>query len=437
MATEIKAGLAGFGNVGSGTYNILKRNQDLIRSRAGAPISVKRIAVRNAERVRPLVDAETIVSTDWKDLISDPEINVIVEAIGGIEPAKSLVLAAIAAGKHVVTANKALLAEHGNEIFAAAKEKGVNVAFEAAVAGSIPIIKALREGLAANRVSSIAGIINGTCNFILSTMRDTGRSFADVLAEAQKLGYAEADPTFDIEGIDTAHKLMLLSAIAFGVPVDMDKIHIEGITKLEAKDIKYAEELGFRIKLLGITKYTDYGIEVRVHPSLVPMRRLLANVEGAMNAVVVKGDAAQSSLYYGKGAGSEPTGSAVVADLVDISRLAEVQASERPKMPTLDKPSENSKGFAQFGDTVCSYYLRIPVDDRLGVLADLTRIIADNQISIESVIQKEAPQSNASTEVILMTHSTKESHIQRAIRTMQQLSSVCGPIVLLRKEELE
>lgn len=436
MATEIKVGLAGFGNVGKGTYDILERNHSLIRQRAGAPISVKRVTVRNVDRVKLLVDEDVIVTNDWHDLVNDPEVNVVVEAMGGIEPAKSLILAAIDAGKHVVTANKALLAEHGNEIFSAAQAKGVNVAFEAAVAGSIPIFKALREGLAANRVSSIAGIINGTCNFILSTMRDTGRSFDDVLKEAQRLGYAEADPTFDIEGTDSAHKLMLLSAIAFGVPVDMSKVHIEGITHLEAKDIKFAEELGYRIKLLGITKYTDYGIELRVHPALVPTRRLLANVEGAMNAVVVKGDAAESSLYYGKGAGSEPTGSAVVADLIDIARTAEVAVSERPRMPTTTH-NPKAKSFADFGDTVCSYYLRIPVEDKPGVLAEIARILADNKISIESLIQKEAPLEDASTEIILLTHSTREADIQRAIRTMQQLANVRGAIVLLRKEELQ
>ena len=436
MATEIKVGLAGFGNVGKGTYDILERNHSLIRQRAGAPISVKRVTVRNVDRVKLLVDEDVIVTNDWHDLVNDPEVNVVVEAMGGIEPAKSLILAAIDAGKHVVTANKALLAEHGNEIFSAAQAKGVNVAFEAAVAGSIPIVKALREGLAANRVSSIAGIINGTCNFILSTMRDTGRSFDDVLIEAQRLGYAEADPTFDIEGTDSAHKLMLLSAIAFGVPVDMSKVHIEGITHLEAKDIKFAEELGYRIKLLGITKYTDYGIELRVHPALVPTRRLLANVEGAMNAVVVKGDAAESSLYYGKGAGSEPTGSAVVADLIDIARTAEVAVSERPRMPTTTH-NPKAKSFADFGDTVCSYYLRIPVEDKPGVLAEIARILADNKISIESLIQKEAPLEDASTEIILLTHSNREADIQRAIRTMQQLANVRGAIVLLRKEELQ
>lgn len=435
MATSVKVGLAGFGNVGKGTYDVLKRNAHLISKRSGSDISVKRVVVRKPERVIPLVDKDVKVSTDWHDIVNDPDINVVVEVMGGIEPARSLVLEAINNGKHVVTANKALLAEYGNEIFAAAEKAGVNVAFEAAVAGSIPIVKALREGLSANDIKWIAGIINGTCNFILSTMRDTGRSFDDVLAEAQKLGYAEADPTFDIEGIDTAHKIMLLASIAFGVPVDMQKVHIEGISKLHAKDIKYAEELGFRIKLLGITKQTDYGVEVRVHPALVPNRRLLANVEGAMNAVVVKGDAAESSLYYGKGAGSEPTGSAVIADLVDIARTADVDVSERPKMPTVDA-NKKENHWADFGDTVCSYYLRIPVEDKPGVLAELTKIIADNNISIESLIQKEAPHKVDQTEVILMTHTTTEKDVQKAIRTMQALDSVRGPIVLLRKEEL-
>lgn len=434
MATPIKVGLAGFGNVGKGTYDVLQRNQSLIAQRAGAPIEVLRVVVRKADRVKPLVDEKIKVTEDWHDLVNDPDINVVVEVMGGIEPARSLILAAINAGKHVVTANKALLAEHGNEIFAAAEKKGVNVAFEAAVAGSIPIIKVLREGLAANRVSMIAGIINGTSNFILSTMRSTGRSFDDVLKEAQELGYAEADPTFDIEGIDTAHKLMLLAAIAFGCPVDMGKVHIEGISHLHAEDIAYAEELGYRIKLLGITKYTDWGIELRVHPALVPATRLLADVEGAMNAIVAKGDAAESSLYYGKGAGAEPTGSAVIADLVDIARTADVSIAQRPKMPTTS--GRQSKPFADFGDTVCSYYLRIPVSDRPGVLADITRIIADNNISIESVIQKEALDKEVGTEVIMMTHTTVENSVQRAIRMMQELKSVRGQIILLRQEEL-
>ena len=318
MATEIKVGLAGFGNVGKGTYDILKRNHSLIRQRAGAPISVKRVTVRNVDRVKLLVDEDVIVTNDWHDLVNDPEVNVVVEAMGGIEPAKSLILAAIDAGKHVVTANKALLAEHGNEIFSAAQTKGVNVAFEAAVAGSIPIVKALREGLAANRVSSIAGIINGTCNFILSTMRDTGRSFDDVLKEAQRLGYAEADPTFDIEGTDSAHKLMLLSAIAFGVPVDMTKVHIEGITHLEAKDIKFAEELGYRIKLLGRCLRLEGGHRTAyVAPHLISQENPVSDVNDVFNAVVVRGNATGDVMFCGKGAGELPTASACVADVME------------------------------------------------------------------------------------------------------------------------
>ncbi|MBQ8828944.1 MAG: homoserine dehydrogenase [Burkholderiaceae bacterium] len=434
MTEKIKIGMAGFGNVGSGTYSVLQRNAKEISRRAGRDIEVSRIVVRKPERISSLVDESVKVTTDWKDLVQDPEIQVVVEVMGGIEPARSLVLGAIEQGKHVVTANKALLAEHGNEIFALAQEKGVNVAFEAAVAGSIPIIKALREGLAANRVEWVAGIINGTCNFILSTMRDTGRGFNDVLAEAQKLGYAEADPTFDIEGIDTAHKTMILSSIAFGIPVDMSRIHIEGISKLEAKDIRFAEELGYRIKLLGITKMTENGVEVRVHPTLIPNRRLIANVEGAMNAIVVKTDAANSQLFYGKGAGAEPTGSAVIADLVDIARTIDAKSSQRPLMPTLS--TLGNKPWSDFGDTRSSYYFRIPVDDKPGVLADIAKVIAENNISIESLIQKEPAYPETSTEIIMMTHQAKESDVQRAIRTMQQLQSVLGPIVLLRKEEL-
>ncbi len=435
MATSLKIGLAGFGNVGRATYEVLARNKSLISSRSDSEITVRRVVVRNVDRVRQLVDDGVVVSNNWKDITEDPEINVVVEVMGGIEPAKSLILEAISKGKHVVTANKALLAEYGNEIFEAAKKAEVNVAFEAAVAGSIPIVKALREGLASNKISWICGIINGTCNFILSTMRDTGRSFSDVLAEAQKLGYAEADPTFDIEGIDTAHKIMLLSSIAFGVPVQMDRVHVEGISKLDAKDIRYAEELGYRIKLLGITKKTNCGVEVRVHPSLIRNSKLLANVEGAMNAVMVKGDAAETSLYYGKGAGGEPTCSAVIADLVDIARTAEVNSTQRPQMPTITADKSDNP-WTDFGDIVSSYYLRIPVEDKPGVLAEITRIIADNGISIESLIQKEAPRKKQSTEVILLTHSTKESAIQNAIAAMQKLPSVHDTIVLLRKEEL-
>jgi homoserine dehydrogenase len=434
MTNRIKIGIAGFGNVGKGTYDVLQRNMKEIARRAGKDIDIKRIVVRNPERIRGMVAADVAISSDWRDLIADPEIQVVVEVMGGIEPARSLILGAIEKGKHVVTANKALLAEHGNEIFAAAQKAEVNVAFEAAVAGSIPIIKALREGLAANHIEWVAGIINGTCNFILSTMRSTGRAFDDVLKEAQALGYAEADPTFDIEGIDTAHKTMILSSIAFGTPVNMEKIHIEGISKLEAKDIRFAEELGYRIKLLGITKLSDKGVELRVHPTLIPMSRLIANVEGAMNAIVVKTDAADGQLFYGKGAGSEPTGSAVIADLVDIARTIDAKSSQRPLMPTLSTLGD--RPWAPFEEIRSSYYLRIPVEDKPGVLADIAKIIADNNISIESLIQKEPVYPETRTEVILMTHLAQEKAVQNAIAHMQQLPSVLGSIVVLRKEEL-
>jgi homoserine dehydrogenase len=434
MTNRIKIGIAGFGNVGKGTYDVLQRNMKEIARRAGKDIDIKRIVVRNPERIRGMVAADVAISSDWRDLIADPEIQVVVEVMGGIEPARSLILGAIEKGKHVVTANKALLAEHGNEIFAAAQKAEVNVAFEAAVAGSIPIIKALREGLAANHIEWVAGIINGTCNFILSTMRSTGRAFDDVLKEAQALGYAEADPTFDIEGIDTAHKTMILSSIAFGTPVNMEKIHIEGISKLEAKDIRFAEELGYRIKLLGITKLSDKGVELRVHPTLIPMSRLIANVEGAMNAIVVKTDAADGQLFYGKGAGSEPTGSAVIADLVDIARTIDAKSSQRPLMPTLSTLGD--RPWAPFEEIRSSYYLRIPVEDKPGVLADIAKIIADNNISIESLIQKEPVYPETRTEVILMTHLAQEKSVQNAIAHMQQLPSVLGSIVVLRKEEL-
>lgn len=434
MTNRIKIGIAGFGNVGKGTYDVLQRNMKEIARRAGKDIDIKRIVVRNPERIRGMVAEGVAISSDWRDLIADPEIQVVVEVMGGIEPARSLILGAIEKGKHVVTANKALLAEHGNEIFAAAQKAEVNVAFEAAVAGSIPIIKALREGLAANHIEWVAGIINGTCNFILSTMRSTGRAFDDVLKEAQALGYAEADPTFDIEGIDTAHKTMILSSIAFGTPVNMEKIHIEGISKLEAKDIRFAEELGYRIKLLGITKLSDKGVELRVHPTLIPMSRLIANVEGAMNAIVVKTDAADGQLFYGKGAGSEPTGSAVIADLVDIARTIDAKSSQRPLMPTLSTLGD--RPWAPFEEIRSSYYLRIPVEDKPGVLADIAKIIADNNISIESLIQKEPVYPETRTEVILMTHLAQEKSVQNAIAHMQQLPSVLGSIVVLRKEEL-
>ncbi len=431
----VKIGIAGFGTVGGGTYAVLKRNAAELARRAGAPLEITRVVCRNIDRARGIVDDRVTLSKDWQDLVNDPEIAIVVEVMGGIEPAKSLVLEAIAAGKHVVTANKALLALHGDEIFSAAAQKGVAVCYEAAVAGGVPIIKSLREGLAANRIEWIAGIINGTCNFILSTMRDKGLSFDEALTQAQELGYAEADPTFDIEGIDAAHKITLLSALAFGTPVNFKAAHIEGITKLSATDIRYAENLGYRIKLLGITRRTDKGIELRVHPALVPMRRLLANVEGVMNAVVVKGDAVGSTLFYGRGAGSEPTASAVAADLVDIVRMTaagDVQALK----PAPYNEEATQLGWLSMRDTVSSYYMRIPVADEPGVLAQVARVFSEKVISIEAVMQPEAAIGRRDTEIVVMTHSAVEGAVLDAIAAIEALPTTRGKVVMIRKEEL-
>ena len=431
----VKIGIAGFGTVGGGTYAVLKRNAAELARRAGAPLESTRVVCRNIDRARGIVDDRVTLSKDWQDLVNDPEIAIGVEVMGGIEPAKSLVLEAIAAGKHVVTANKALLALHGDEIFSAAAQKGVAVCYEAAVAGGVPIIKSLREGLAANRIEWIAGIINGTCNFILSTMRDKGLSFDEALTQAQELGYAEADPTFDIEGIDAAHKITLLSALAFGTPVNFKAAHIEGITKLSATDIRYAENLGYRIKLLGITRRTDKGIELRVHPALVPMRRLLANVEGVMTAVVVKGDAVGSTLFYGRGAGSEPTASAVAADLVDIVRMTaagDVQALK----PAPYNEEATQLGWLSMRDTVSSYYMRIPVADEPGVLAQVARVFSEKVISIEAVMQPEAAIGRRDTEIVVMTHSAVEGAVLDAIAAIEALPTTRGKVVMIRKEEL-
>ena len=431
----VKIGIAGFGTVGGGTYAVLKRNAAELARRAGAPLEITRVVCRNIDRARGIVDDRVTLSKDWQDLVNDPEIAIVVEVMGGIEPAKSLVLEAIAAGKHVVTANKALLALHGDEIFSAAAQKGVAVCYEAAVAGGVPIIKSLREGLAANRIEWIAGIINGTCNFILSTMRDKGLSFDEALTQAQELGYAEADPTFDIEGIDAAHKITLLSALAFGTPVNFKAAHIEGITKLSATDIRYAENLGYRIKLLGITRRTDKGIELRVHPALVPMRRLLANVEGVMNAVVVKGDAVGSTLFYGRGAGSEPTASAVAADLVDIVRMTaagDVQALK----PAPYNEEATQLGWLSMRDTVSSYYMRIPVADEPGVLAQVARVFSEKVISIEAVMQPEAAIGRRDTEIVVMPHSAVEGAVLDAIAAIEALPTTRGKVVMIRKEEL-
>ena len=436
----IQVGLLGIGTVGSGTFEVLKRNQEEIQRRAGRPIQVTMVADLDTARAQAIVGSAVKVVNDARQVIANPEIDIVVELIGGYGIAKQLVLEAIAAGKHVVTANKALLAVHGTEIFAAAHKKGVMVAFEAAVAGGIPIIKALREGLSANRIHWVAGIINGTTNFILSEMRDKGLAFGDVLKQAQALGYAEADPTFDIEGVDAAHKATIMAAIAFGVPVQFDKAYIEGITKLEAQDIRYAEQLGYRIKLLGISKRTATGIELRVHPCLVPAKRLIANVEGAMNAVMVQADAVGTTLYYGKGAGSEPTASAVIADLVDVTRLHTADPLNRvPHLAfqpeTFDQAMSNLP-VLPMEQVVTSYYLRLRVADQAGVLAQITGIFAQAAISIDAVLQREAGEGENQTDLIILTHDCVEAKMNQALAQMQQLSTVLAPITRIRKEEL-
>ena len=436
----IQVGLLGIGTVGSGTFEVLKRNQEEIQRRAGRPIQVTMVADLDTARAQAIVGSAVNVVNDARQVIANPDIDIVVELIGGYGIAKQLVLEAIAAGKHVVTANKALLAVHGTEIFAAAHKKGVMVAFEAAVAGGIPIIKALREGLSANRIHWVAGIINGTTNFILSEMRDKGLAFGDVLKQAQALGYAEADPTFDIEGVDAAHKATIMAAIAFGVPVQFDKAYIEGITKLEAQDIRYAEQLGYRIKLLGISKRTATGIELRVHPCLVPAKRLIANVEGAMNAVMVQADAVGTTLYYGKGAGSEPTASAVIADLVDVTRLHTADPLNRvPHLAfqpeTFDQAMSNLP-VMPMEQVVTSYYLRLRVADQAGVLAQITGIFAQAAISIDAVLQREAGEGENQTDLIILTHDCVEAKMNQALAQMQQLSTVLAPITRIRKEEL-
>ena len=434
----VKVGLLGIGTVGGGTFTVLKRNQEEIRRRAGRGIEIAMVADLNTELARKVVGDSAQIVSDARAVIANPEIDVVVELIGGYGIAKALVLEAIAAGKHVVTANKALLAVHGTEIFAAAREKGVMVAFEAAVAGGIPIIKALREGLTANQIQWVAGIINGTTNFILSEMRDKGLDFEVVLKEAQRLGYAEADPTFDIEGVDAAHKATLMSALAYGIPVQFDKAYVEGITKLGAADIKYAEQLGYRIKLLGIAKRADKGIELRVHPSLVPTSRLIANVEGAMNAVMVQGDAVGTTLYYGKGAGSEPTASAVVADLVDITRLHTADPQNRVPHLAFQPGALSDLPVLPMDEVVTSYYLRLRVADEAGVLAKLTGLLAGAGISIDAILQREADQVSGAnqTDVIILTHDTREGTMNGVLAQMQALPTVLAPIVRIRKEEL-
>jgi homoserine dehydrogenase len=431
----IRVGLIGTGVVGSGVLKVLQRNAGEIARRAGREIVITHVGARNPDKARAVVP-EGVQLTDPLVAATAKDVDVVVEVIGGTTTAKDVILAALAAGKPVVTANKALLALHGNEIFAAARAKGVSITFEAAVAGGIPIIKALREGLAANQIQWVAGIINGTTNFILSEMRSKKLPYAQVLAQAQKLGYAEADPTFDVEGIDAAHKLTILAAIAFGVPVQFDKAYVEGISKLQAQDIAYAEELGYRIKLLGITRRHANGIELRVHPTLVPAKRLIANVEGAMNAVLVKGDAVGATLYYGAGAGSEPTASAVVADLVDVTRL--ITADPKHRVPALAFQHESLSDIPilPMGEIETAYYLRLRVADEAGVLADITRILADANISIDAVLQKEAGEGEGETDLIILTHTVKEKQINTAISRMEMLRAVTGKVVRIRQEDL-
>jgi homoserine dehydrogenase len=432
----INVGLLGIGTVGGGTFNVLARNEAEITRRAGRPIRITKVADKNLELARQVTAGRAQVTDDAFAVVADPEIDIVIELIGGYGIAKELVLKAIANGKHVVTANKALLAVHGNEIFAAAHEKGVMVAFEAAVAGGIPIIKALREGLTANRIQWIAGIINGTTNFILSEMRDKGLPFDVVLKEAQRLGYAEADPTFDIEGVDAAHKITILSALAFGIPMQFDKAHIEGISQLDADDIKYAEQLGYRIKLLGITRRRPDGVELRVHPTLIPAKRLIANVEGAMNAVLVQGDAVGATLYYGKGAGAEPTASAVIADLVDVTRMHTADPEHRVPHLAFQPGAVEDTPILPLSEVETSYYLRLRVEDKPGVLADITRILADQQISIDAMIQREPAEGESQTDIIMLTHVTREKNVDAAIVKIEALPVVKKKVIRLRMEEL-
>ncbi len=432
----INVGLLGIGTVGGGTYAVLERNAEEIARRAGRPIQITVVADRNIEHARKVTGGRCRITDDAFSVVVDPEIDIVVELIGGYGVARELVLKAIESGKHVVTANKALLANFGNEIFAAAQKKGVTVAFEAAVAGGIPIIKALREGLTANRIEWIAGIINGTTNFILSEMRTKGLSFDEVLKEAQRLGYAEADPTFDVEGVDAAHKLTIMSAIAFGNSMKFDQAYIEGITKLDATDIKHAEQLGYRIKLLGVTRRTPEGVELRVHPTLIPAKRLIANVEGAMNAVLVKGDAVGATLYYGKGAGAEPTASAVIADLVDVARMHTADPEHRVPHLAFQPDAIVELPILPISEVVTSYYLRMRVEDKPGVLADITRILADRQISIDAMIQREPDEGEEQTDIIMLTHQTREKNVDNAIAMIEKLAAVKGGVTRLRLEGL-
>ena len=429
-------GLLGIGTVGLGTYQVLNRNQEEIQRRAGRNIRISMVADIDVERARSLVGPDCVVVSDGRQIIANPEIDIVVELIGGYGIAYELVMAAIESGKHVVTANKALLAVHGTEIFEAAHRKGVMVAFEASVAGGIPIIKALREGLTANRIEWIAGIINGTTNFILSQMREKNWSFQQALEMAQSLGYAEADPTFDIQGIDAAHKASIMAAIAFGVRMPFKNAYIEGITQLQSQDIRFAEQLGYRIKLLGIAKQTPDDIELRIHPCLVPAKSIIANVEGAMNAVMVQADAVGTTLYYGKGAGSEPTASAVIADLVDITRLHTADPLNRVPHLAFQPQEMRDIPILSIDQVLTAYYLRLGVADQAGVLASVTGILAEFNISIDAMLQQPSHNREESTELIILTHQCPESQMNGALVKIQSLATVIEPIIRIRKEEL-
>ncbi|MBB5018431.1 homoserine dehydrogenase [Chitinivorax tropicus] len=433
----INVGLLGIGTVGGGTATVLKRNAEEISRRAGRAIQLRMVADLNTDRAREVAGEGVEVTNDANQVVCHPDIDIVVELIGGTGIAKDMVLKAIEHGKHVVTANKKLLAEYGNEIFARAQEKGVTVAFEAAVAGGIPIIKALREGLTANRIEWIAGIINGTSNFILTEMREKGSDFADVLQEAQRLGYAEADPTFDIEGHDAAHKLTLMSAIAFGIPVQFSKAYLEGISKLTSQDISYAEQLGYRIKLLGVTKRKANGIELRVHPTLIPEKRLIANVNGVMNAVLAKGDAVGQTMYYGAGAGAEPTASAVVADLVDVTRLATADPEHRVPHLAFQPNQMADLPILPIEEIETCYYLRLDAADRPGVLADVTRILADAGISIDAMMQKEPEAGVDRATVIILTHLAVEKQVNAAMARIEALPTIHGTVTRIRVETLD
>ena len=433
----INVGLLGIGTVGGGTFTVLERNREEISRRAGRAIAIAVVADKDVARANSIVQGRAKVIDDAAAVVNDPSIDIVVELIGGTGISKQLILNAISNGKHVVTANKALLAQHGNEIFAAAQKKGVMVAFEAAVAGGVPIIKSLREGLAANRIEWIAGIINGTSNFILSEMRDKGASFDDVLKQAQQLGYAEADPTFDIEGVDAAHKLTIMAAIGFGIPMQFSAVYTEGISKLTREDIQYAEELGYRIKLLGIAKRMANGIELRVHPTLIPAKRLIANVEGVMNAILVKGDAVGQTMFYGAGAGAEPTASAVVADLIDVARTLTTDPEQRVPHLAFQPDQLSDIAILPMGEVETSYYLRLRVHDKPGVLADITRILADLGISIDAMVQKEPHEGEAHADIIMLTHRTVEKHVNAAIAKIEALPVVAGKVTRIRLETLD